>query len=60
MKKKYIIPECMFFMLHVRSMLCLSKGNDEEHGVAESKKFWGNSFWEEDYSQEEDLGQKSF
>ena len=29
-------------------ILCLSKGSDEEHGVAESRKFWGSTLWEED------------
>lgn len=52
MKKKYIIPLCESFVLSVRSMLCLSKGNDEGDGVAESKKFWGFSLWEEDNSDE--------
>ena len=54
MKKKYLVPELNPLRLNTRSMLCLSKGADESDGVAEAKKFWGNSFWGEDESDEEE------
>ena len=60
MKKTYIIPALESYQLN-SSMLCLSQGSNEGDGVAETKKFWGNSFWEEDYSpEEEDFAQTSF
>ena len=54
MKHTYITPE--FELIKVNSsMLCLSKGNDEEHGVADSKKFWGSSAFDEEPEEEEVL-----
>ena len=52
MKKTYLIPELETMHLNSTSMLCLSKGADEGDGVAEAKKFWGSSLWEEDNSDE--------
>ena len=53
MKKTYIAPGLEAFQLNI-PMLCLSKGADEDNGIADSKRFWGNSFWEEDDNEEED------
>lgn len=52
MKKKYIVPQCESFVLNVRSVLCLSKGDNEGDGVAESRKFRGSSIWEEEDEEE--------
>ena len=41
------------------SIICLSKGSDEKHGVAESRKFWGSTLWEE-YARNDDTTHTSF
>lgn len=53
MKHTYITPELNLIKLNT-TMLCLSQGSNEGDGVAEAKKFWGNSLWEEDDNPEED------
>ena len=54
MKKTYISPELIEFRLNTVSMLCLSKGDDENDGIAESKKFWGGTVWEEEEKETEE------
>lgn len=54
MKKTYIAPELNAFRLNSASMLCLSKGDDESNGIAESKNFWGSSIWEDEEEEEDD------
>ncbi len=55
MKKTYISPELIEFRLNTVSMLCLSKGDDENDGIAESKKFWGGTVWEEEEKETEEM-----
>ena len=60
MKKQYIIPAIESFEINTRSTLCLSKGDNEENGVADSRKFWGNSLWEEDSEEDDKTAQVSY
>lgn len=55
MKRKYIAPTQTIVALRPESVLCISMGGNEDHGVAESPKFRGGFDWDSSKDSSDDI-----